>query len=285
MNQKQSNEQRMQQNLKNFNGNINSSSCEEEKEREDIPEEHASDDYSQTYLHKGEEFEESFETGTAFSKRYYYQIGKTEDRYFVVNFSSQNKFKDQIQKIVDSFPVYERLDGRKITAVAKTSRKEDHSNNIFILDKDHINNYEILLPDGKIYPISVFTSGKGSQSENYYSNFRQKMYEYKDVFNTIHFSESDIKILKEKDLSEFIYYFVAYMNEKKIGKKFEDGTDFDKFNMHFNSFFSGILKQDFDYSQLQEKLAAEMTLIVKEKSEFILQIFSEYREYFLGDMK
>ena len=280
MAQKQSNEQKLQQIARDFSEDIKVITLEEEKEKSDIPEEYSSDDYSQTSLHKGEEFEESFETGIAFSKKYYYQVGKTEERYFVVNFSSQNKFKEQLQKVIDSFPVYERLDGDKIKAVAKTSRKQDMSDNIFVLDKDHINNYEILLPDGKIYPISFFTSGKGIQSENYYSNFRQKMYEYKDVFNSIQFTDKDIAILKSKDLSEFIYYFIAYMGEKKIGKKFEDDSDFDKFNTHFNSFFSLILKENNDYCK-----SGIIEQVLKEKSVLVLQVFEEYRKYFVEDMK
>ena len=69
MAQKQSNEQKLQQIARDFSEDIKVITLEEEKEKSDIPEEYSSDDYSQTSLHKGEEFEESFETGIAFSKK------------------------------------------------------------------------------------------------------------------------------------------------------------------------------------------------------------------------
>lgn len=243
-----------------------------EEEIPEIPEDSDNDDYSETYINKNEKREISFETEILPSKKYYYQIGKTEKGYFVVNFSNQTKFKRQLQKIIDSFPVYEKLTADKVKEISKTSRGKN--NDLFDLDKDLTNKYEILFPDGEIQPLSIFVRGKGNRKENYYALFRKKMYLYKDFFNNIKFIDEDVEYLKKENLSEFIFYFLGYLEELKKEKSFNKNIEKYKFHDHLKYFFHSIFDKYLDKNNIENEL--------KNKSQDILNCFKEYREYFLG---
>lgn len=201
------------------------------------------EDQSTTQKIRNEKNDYSFDTPYIAPRTIKYEILKTNKGYRLIHYTNSNKVPQQIQKYLDSFPIFIQITKERIEAMFVSDRNQQ---DFFVVDKNLNSYHNLMLPNGEVIPLTnLLKEGGGPipKEIKLYREYRKIMYESRNHFNEFErYFDLHKSDLEQHKSHEFIKLFIMFKILKKNNKS----------NEYIKEFYNSIKNSNLFLQELEE---------------------------------